>query len=214
MGEAPASVQHKRRTQAERTAATRAALLEATVECLVESGYASVTTREIADRAGVTRGAQAHHFSSRAELVIEAVRYLAATLVVEFVAPLEIADDEPTAMVEVIDRLWDMHRSDIFTAAIELWLAARTDAELRAHLTTLEADILSAVGNACDRTLPRLSALPSTLGLLATTLATMRGLALLTFVHDDVSRSWASARESLLALWRQQWELVAGAPEA
>jgi AcrR family transcriptional regulator len=46
-----------RRTQAMRTEETRAALLDATIELLGEVGYAALTTREVAARAGVSRGA-------------------------------------------------------------------------------------------------------------------------------------------------------------
>jgi len=51
-----------RRGQEERRASTRARLLDATVECLVDHGYAATTTTVIAERAGVSRGAQLHHY--------------------------------------------------------------------------------------------------------------------------------------------------------
>src|SRR5258708_34641176 len=67
-----------RRTQAERREATRTALLDAAIDCLVEDGYANTTTRAIAKRAGVTPGALQHHFSSKAELLAEAVGHIRA----------------------------------------------------------------------------------------------------------------------------------------
>ena len=39
-----------RRSQAERSAATREALLDATIDCLIEEGYASTTTARVAER--------------------------------------------------------------------------------------------------------------------------------------------------------------------
>src|SRR5882672_9007518 len=66
----------RRRTQEERSATTRALLLDATLECLTELGYARTTTTEIAERGGVSRGAQLHHFPTKAELVTEAVEHL------------------------------------------------------------------------------------------------------------------------------------------
>lgn len=206
MTEAP--TRPRRRTQAERRAATRAALLEATIDSLVESGYASVTTKEIATRAGVTRGAQAHHFTNRTQLVTEAVRYLSQKLIVEFVSPLESHASERDTVIATLDRLWAVHGSEVFAAAIELWLAARTDEELRTELVSLERDVLDAVALTSRRTLPRLSTLPGTAGVLSTTLATMRGLAMLRFVRDDVDREWHSARQHLLSLWDQQLALL------
>ena len=48
----------KRRNQAERSAATREALLDATLECLVEDGYANTTTARVAERAGAVAAAR------------------------------------------------------------------------------------------------------------------------------------------------------------
>lgn len=62
-GDAP-----QRRTQAERTAATRARLLEAGRQLFATDGYATVTTQAIVDTAGVTRGALYHQFSDKAGL--------------------------------------------------------------------------------------------------------------------------------------------------
>lgn len=57
-----------RRTQAERTEATRAALVAAARPLFAERGYAGVGTEEIARAAGVTRGALYHHFDGKLEL--------------------------------------------------------------------------------------------------------------------------------------------------
>src|SRR5205085_9670279 len=65
-----------RRTQAERRAETRGRLLDATLECLAELGYAGTTTTEVVRRAGLSRGAQVHDFPTKAELVVAAVEHL------------------------------------------------------------------------------------------------------------------------------------------
>ena len=55
---------------------TRAKLMAAVVECLVEVGWAGTTTTLVSQRAGVSRGAQLHHFATRGELVAAAVEHL------------------------------------------------------------------------------------------------------------------------------------------
>src|SRR5690606_2161173 len=65
-----------RRTQEERSADTQRRLMEATIEALDERGYARVTTSEIAERAGVSRGALAHHYATKEELVAVSVEKL------------------------------------------------------------------------------------------------------------------------------------------
>jgi AcrR family transcriptional regulator len=57
-----------RRNQAERTAATRARLLDAGRTLFANDGYAAVSTQAIVDAAGVTRGALYHQFADKAGL--------------------------------------------------------------------------------------------------------------------------------------------------
>ena len=65
-----------RRTQQERRDSTRTRLLEATVECLVELGYARTTTLAVAQRAEVSQGALFKHFPTKAALLGAAVERL------------------------------------------------------------------------------------------------------------------------------------------
>jgi AcrR family transcriptional regulator len=62
--------------QAEKSALTRQAILEAAVRCFVEHGYANTTTAMIADEASVSRGAMMHHFPSRSAAMNAVVGYL------------------------------------------------------------------------------------------------------------------------------------------
>src|SRR5205085_11569989 len=73
----------RRRTQAERRATTRTALLDAAMACLIEEGYANLTTRNVAERAGVSQGTQMHYFPSRETFLAEVVRHVTLKLVDE-----------------------------------------------------------------------------------------------------------------------------------
>ncbi|WP_346622375.1 TetR/AcrR family transcriptional regulator [Blastococcus montanus] len=124
-----------RRTQAERRASTREALVRATVESLVELGYARTTTQEVQRRAGVSRGALTHQFTSKAELVLAAVDHLYE----EFSASVRQAaaelPAESSARIPLgVELVWQRFHGPLFVAAMELWTAARTDPELRAAL--------------------------------------------------------------------------------
>jgi AcrR family transcriptional regulator len=57
-----------RRTQAERSHATRAALLASARALFAERGFAGTAREEIVERAGVTRGALHHHFGTKQDL--------------------------------------------------------------------------------------------------------------------------------------------------
>ena len=120
-----------RRTQEERSSSTRTRLMEATIECLLELGYAGTTTTEIARRAGVSRGAQLHHFPTKAELLAAAVEHLYARRREEFAAAVAAMPDGIDRVDEAIDLLWSMFSGPTFPAWLELQVAARTDDELR-----------------------------------------------------------------------------------
>lgn len=115
----------------ERGLVTRAALLDAALECLVEKGYVATTTTEVAMRAGVSRGAQLHHFPTKDALLTAAVGHLLERRTAEF--RKAFADAEPGAnrLDIAIDLMWSMYQGPTFVAWAELWMAARTDAGLR-----------------------------------------------------------------------------------
>jgi AcrR family transcriptional regulator len=48
------------------------------IGCLVDYGYAGTTVTRIAERAGVTRGAQVHHYRTKDDLATAAVTHLAS----------------------------------------------------------------------------------------------------------------------------------------
>ena len=127
-----------RRTQADRTATTRAALLDATIDCIVERGWSGTTTTEIAQRAGVSRGAQLHHFPTKGELVVAAVEHLYARRVEDFRSAMATVPAGPGRLEAAIDVLWGFVQGPTFVAWIELQLAARTDDALRETLLAAE----------------------------------------------------------------------------
>ena len=122
----------------ERAIATRAALLDAAIECLVERGYGATTTIETARRAGVSRGAQLHHFATRAELLATAVEHLFDRRRAEFLEAFAAIDPDADRLDAAVDLLWSMFQGPTFVAWTELWVAARTDPELAATLVAVE----------------------------------------------------------------------------
>jgi AcrR family transcriptional regulator len=121
-----------------RAQVTRQALLDAALDVLVEKGYAATSTTEVAKRAGVSRGAQLHHFPTKQELLTAAVGHLLSRRVEDFRKALCSLDPGTDVREAAIDVLWQMYQGPCFVAWTELWLAARTDPELREVL--LEVD--------------------------------------------------------------------------
>lgn len=132
-----ATVARARRTQAQRSAATQTRLLDAALECLVELGYGGTTTTVVAERAGVSRGAQLHHFPTRAALVAAAVGHLYARLTAAYEAGFARRPRGADRLRAAIELLWSMFAEPHYAAVLELFTAARTDAELHALLTPI-----------------------------------------------------------------------------
>lgn len=126
-----------RRTNEARSSATRAALLDATVACLVERGYAKTSTTEIARRAKVSRGAQLHHYPTKADLVLAAVEHLFALRKAEFQRALAEIPEGPDRGDHCIDLMWTTFTGPTYAAWLELAVAARTDATLRESVRQL-----------------------------------------------------------------------------
>ncbi|HEY2774589.1 MAG TPA: helix-turn-helix domain-containing protein [Candidatus Binatia bacterium] len=139
MPPATASAPRVHRTQEERSATTRKALLDAAVECLIDGGYQGFHTTTVADRAGVSRGAQLHHFPSRACLVAAAVAHVFAGLTEDYrraFAALGAGQRSPARAVGLLQASCMDPRH---FAVLDLYAAARTDAELRESLVPVAA---------------------------------------------------------------------------
>jgi AcrR family transcriptional regulator len=92
----------KRRTQAERTAATRDALVTAGRALFGARGFADVGTEEIVRTAGVSRGALYHHFADKAELFSAVFRYAEEITSARIVAAVTASGpDDPIAAMRV-----------------------------------------------------------------------------------------------------------------
>jgi AcrR family transcriptional regulator len=99
--------QKVRRTQADRSAATRQALVAAGRRLFAAQGFADVSTDAIAAEAGVTRGALYHQFADKLALfdaVVDAVEGDIAARLAEHVAASGVTD--PVAGIRLAVRLW------------------------------------------------------------------------------------------------------------
>ena len=128
-----------RRTQQERRDTTRLKLLDATVGCLVERGHAGMTTLAVAQRAGISHGALFKHFPTKAGLLGAAVEHLFTRLIAEYRASLEATPLPPgDRIAQAIERLWSLYQRPELLAALELYVAARTDPELAQALGAVD----------------------------------------------------------------------------
>jgi AcrR family transcriptional regulator len=194
-----------RRTQAERTAATRSRVLDATVDSLVEDGYAATTISRIQERAGVARGTLLHHFPTRAALLVAVVEDIAARRldVLDGQAELGPSGD----WHEAIDLIWRDLQSPSFLAALELWVAARTDPDLRAALAPVERTVFEAVHRAVTSIVADDD--PRAPTLVQFTIDLLTGSTMTTLLVDD-----ARPQRVLLDRWRRALPVLLGRADA
>jgi AcrR family transcriptional regulator len=133
----------RRRSQEERREETQGAVLDATVECLADLGYSGTSTTRIAHRAGVSRGALLHYYSSKIELLTRAVEHIFQRRTEEFRKAFAALPAEADRRAAAVDLLWQMFSSSTFYAWLELVVAARSDRKLQrevSRITTQFAD--------------------------------------------------------------------------
>ena len=182
--------------QEERTRVMRQRLLDATVECLVERGWSGTSTTLVSQRAGVSRGAQLHHFPTKSDLVVAAVEHLSEVRGQELAAAAAALPDGRRRTRAVLEMLADHFTSPVFTAALELWVAARTDPELQAAVGPLEQRIGREVHRYTVELLGVDESQPGARELVQATLDLVRGLGLATTLTDDTRR-----RKRILDEW-------------
>jgi AcrR family transcriptional regulator len=193
------------RREQERSRVTRQRLMEATVECLVEYGWSGTTTTVVAERAGVSRGAQLHHYPTRGELVVAAVQHLGRARYAELVAAADAIPVGPRRTETVLTMLADVHTGPLFHAALELWVAARTDQALHAVTAPLEVDVGRMTYRTAVRMLNADERRPGVREAVQATLDLLRGLGTASILSDDtprrrnVLRQWAAMLDAVLS---------------
>ena len=138
------AVDHDRHTQAERSAATKARLLDATVECLADLGWAGTSTTEVVRRAGVSRGAQVHHYPTKDDLVLAAMDHVVERRRVEYREAFDALPAERRTPDEAFEMLWDTCFGRTFDAWLELAVAARRSPSLHERFVAQEREFTAA----------------------------------------------------------------------
>jgi AcrR family transcriptional regulator len=175
----------------------RARLLTATIECLTESGYSAMSTNDVVRRAGVSRGALAHHFPAKAELVVAAAERLVSERADQFRAKFNELPSAQRTVKTALEVLWSFFDDRTFAAFIELIVAARTNPELRAVIAKTPDQISDVVRTVFRETFPDVGDLPFVDEALRAIMAMFTGMALQSFARDDAHARNAEVRELL-----------------
>lgn len=167
----------RRRTQLERSTETIDALTKATIELMCEVGFANMTTVQIAERAGVSRGAMLHHFPSKLALVTHATGEMWNGVVKGTDALKQHSDPDRPDPRGFILALWDGAMAETHVSVtMDMTLAARGDEELRAHLDRWIGRMFRSYNAAGRRAFGKAGLKPAECdALIATIASTLRG---------------------------------------
>jgi len=131
-------MQVARRTHEERSTETRLRMVNATLDCLIEEGYLNATMSRISERAGMSRGAQTHHFPTKIDLIVASTEHLFNEFAENVDDLARATRDDGKSLEEFIDEIWARFFGGKFMyASLELIVASRSDTELHARLVPL-----------------------------------------------------------------------------
>lgn len=189
----------RRRTQAERSAETRTRILKAAANLIRKRGYARFRTAEVAEEAGLSRGAQLHHFPTKDSLVVATLEYVFEQAQV-LSRRRASAVNRPRDLIEaVIEDAREFFFSEHFMVAIDIVLSTSTDQSVRKQILDISRKARRPVETAWTGALAA-SGVPGQLAsdIVALTLSLVRGMALRTLWDNDPK--WF---DELFSLWRQ-----------
>ncbi len=209
-----------KRTQEEKSRDMRQRLIAATLACLQQRGYHGTSISQILDRAGVSRGAWRHHYSSKRDLVAAAAESFLAGPIdkVSELAPLLSDSDAP--LRTLVEFVWEnFYQGDYRDIWLEINVACRTDRDLKAHIEPVIRDFFDALDRLWRDNFQtkRGEAVPIE-ALMNLTLYTMRGMAIQSVSIDepqyyrDLREMWIEILSPLVAVREGAFEEAALQP--
>lgn len=188
-----------RRTQEMRSAETRRKLVLATLESLEDIGYQRTTTLEIARRAGISRGAQVHHFPAKADLVVAAAEHLLEEATAEI---RELAESVKCGEMELggfVDHLWEKFSGRLFFITMEYVNEGRHNPHLRENLLPVVRNFHAALDEIWREFFHETSLTSSQVEtILNLTLCLLRGMGVQSVLRDD-----PQYYQQLLLAWKE-----------
>lgn len=189
-----------RQTQEQRTEKMRARLLQATLEVIIEEGWGQASTQKICARAGVSRGAQTHHFPTKTDLLLAAIDEILRSHQREFDKPVGKKGTDQQKLEKLFALLWDACQDNLFMESwMEAMAAARTDDQLKAAVAPMDVrgiESIRRLTHQLDEDYAPQQKLAA--DLIELTVYLLRGMVMQRGVHDNERH-----RKRLFRLWTE-----------
>lgn len=199
---APSNPRTARRSQEERRAGSRARLLDATIECLIEEGYGGTKVATVARRAGLSVGCLQNYFPTKGHLLAEAMTHLfnrESQELARVFRELPAASDRVGHGVELI---WDLYQGGTFRSFLELVAAAQHDPQIHEQVMEAQDRIAEMAVSAFWQLFEPLPGVEADrMGVPAALLAAIQGLTISRMAHP-LREDWRPALHTIEAWMR------------
>lgn len=176
----------KRKTQQERTAETTESLLKATIDLMHDRGFYRMSTAEIAERAGVSRGALNHHFASREEIVVTAIQHQLRSSAARLHKMALTIRKKGGSTDEIVDFIWSLMTDRLYYVTMEYMPEARHNKEFRKKIVVVVKEFHSGLDAVWAELAGQLGAdVRRASTVMNATMCTIRGMIAQTTIKDD-----------------------------
>lgn len=172
------------------------------MECLAELGWSGTSTTEVARRAGVSRGAQQHHYPTKMLLVAAALEHLLERQRLAYERAFGDLPESERGVEGALDLLWVTFRQAPSLALMELAMAARTDETLRDLSIGINERVVQVILETFLRLFPTPLDEESAGTLIRSLFATLIGLTLQNSLDDDAHGHQAAVLTQLKSFAR------------
>jgi AcrR family transcriptional regulator len=172
------------------------------MECLAELGWSGTSTTEVARRAGVSRGAQQHHYPTKMLLVAAALEHLLERQRLAYERAFADLPEAERNVEGALDLLWVTFRQAPSLALMELAMAARTDETLRELSIGINERVVQVILETFLRLFPASLDEENASTLIRSLFATLIGLTLQNALDDDAHGHQAAVLTQLKSFAR------------
>jgi AcrR family transcriptional regulator len=157
---------------------TRLKIIDAALECLYKFGYSATTTAAVAKLAGISQGALFNHYQTKEQLLGAVARETFPRVIEKGTIMLNLNSGESPTIASLIDLLWMASELPEAQAMHEIYLACRTNKELRKTCADAEKNYRHEIKSLAKATFPHLAEMPNFNAYVEMALATIRGASL------------------------------------
>jgi AcrR family transcriptional regulator len=191
----------QRRTNEQRSAEMRSALIEGCISSMCEIGYAGTTTQEMCRRAGVTSGAIQHHFGSKDDLILATLNALRAEMQDRLDAIAVLEGSVEARCAALLTELWDMfYGLARYMAVWEIAIGSKGDPVFHARVIEQRFQTLEAYERTWRRTFNISQGDERRMSAMHVALSFLRGLVLYSDRNEAMIRAQLSIMAEALAV--------------